>query len=815
MKKITSIISILLLMSILSINVWAYDNPLPFFDQNKKQAAMGDPFVMKYNGTYYCYVSGGYCFRSTDMVKWTAVGNIYTGAHSDNLFAPEVFYWNGAFYTISSPNGTTNYLFKSNSPEGPFTAISGDLGGDIDGSLFRDDDGTIYFTHAAWNGIKLYRMETPESPLELIGTLSPSMSEMWTEGPSIFKRDGKYYMTFTGNHVLDQAYRIEYAMSDSITEGWVEPDQNILLLATEGETVSLGHNSVVIGPDLDTYYIVYHNRYPDGTKPIDRGFNMQRVLWNEEKMTVSLNLHDIDNPDAPDFEYRPQGGTEQLVAKKLSEQSTDDVFTAEFNVVPDESQILFSYVDENNFCSITFSNGNLVLRTLKDGNATSQSVPLAKNTATDCLQCVRVQQTETSLRIYLEGGLLMKTDIQSRGKIGYAGGTVGYMAFSNKALGNQDHTAQKIVSATYDAVLANNQAELTKINSQELGSSVLMKAGESASFLIDIYNNLNASLTLRGRASSNTVLNVLVDGERLIERVVFAESTVYRSEILRSIPFLIGEHSIEIEVVSGEFEFYELTTVVEAKVQARTIDMQTTAHSILSHEGEHVYEDGKLKLEAVASPKGDHLFAKSMFGKAGWGDYSIEAKIALNDTKTNTEAGIVIRSVNASDGEASAFRFRQKWYQQCYYVAISEGWVRLYKQNYNEQVLARARITDDVTKENILKVSVVGDVITVYLNGNKLFTYTDTNHPFTNGKAGLKVVNCTATFDDLTIEPLSATTQYANDKHVQEVIPPMSDGADANIWREYGMTIGIALGVTSLLFGVVVVAYKRLRKRVK
>ena len=87
MKKITSIIAILLLMSILSINVWAYDNPRPFFDQNKKQAAMGDPFVMKYNGTYYCYVSGGYCFRSTDMVKWTAVGNVYTGAHSDNLFA--------------------------------------------------------------------------------------------------------------------------------------------------------------------------------------------------------------------------------------------------------------------------------------------------------------------------------------------------------------------------------------------------------------------------------------------------------------------------------------------------------------------------------------------------------------------------------------------------------------------------------------------------------------------------------------------------------------------------------------------------------
>ena len=305
MKKISVCLMVVVLFLSLTIPAFAYSNPIRLADGSGNELPAGDPFVMKYNGTYYCYVSGGNCFRSTDLVKWIFVGNVFTGEHSTNLYAPEVFYWNGAFYCISCPEGTTNYCFKSNSPEGPFTAISDALGGGIDGSLFRDDDGTIYFTHAEFGGIALYRMETPESEMVSLGKLSVSVSGMWTEGPGIFKRDGKYYMTYCGNHVLDPAYRVEYAVSDRVDAGWTEPEQNVLLLSTEGTLTGLGHNSMVIGPDRDTYYIIYHNRYPDGTKPIDRAMNIQPILWSGDRPVAASGESFGQDPALPTEEYRP------------------------------------------------------------------------------------------------------------------------------------------------------------------------------------------------------------------------------------------------------------------------------------------------------------------------------------------------------------------------------------------------------------------------------------------------------------------------------------------------------------------------------
>ena len=57
---------------------------------------------------------------------------------SQTPFAPEVIYFNGMFYMISSPSGNGHYVFESESPEGPFSAISGNIGKSIDGSYFID-----------------------------------------------------------------------------------------------------------------------------------------------------------------------------------------------------------------------------------------------------------------------------------------------------------------------------------------------------------------------------------------------------------------------------------------------------------------------------------------------------------------------------------------------------------------------------------------------------------------------------------------------------------------------------------------------------
>ncbi len=754
MKKIALIFTICFLFLMMMIPSFSYNNPIPFYDENNKQLPMGDPFVMKYNGTYYCYARG-ICFKSEDLVNWTLIGDVFVGEHSENLYAPEVFYWNGAFYTVSASNGQDNYLFKSDSPEGPFTAIKGPISGDIDSSFFRDDDGRIYLVNAEWQGILMAEMETPESTPTNQKKLPQSMSKMWTEGPSIFKRNGKYYMTFTGNHVLDAAYRVEYAMSDSVKSGWVEPEQNILLLSTGGETSALGHNSVVIGPDLDTYYIIYHNRFRN-TNPIDRGFNMQRVLWNGTKMVVALNTDEAEDPKLPDYQYRPDDGLEIISGRLLSDASTENVYTAEFNIVPAEAEILFAYNDESNYAKLSFTDKSIVLETVVENISDKTEAELAKNTDISKLQCIRIQQTENELNIYLEGGLLIKTEPFYAGKIGYSAdnGTVGYMAFSDLALGNKDHLAEKYSKATYDAVFANNIGELSTVASKELGNAVKLSTGEHIYFDLTSSKEMNSTLTLRGCSTEGANYNIYLDGKLVREGLSFPSGDEYTTAIIRSVLLGEGVVRLEIEVMSGELELYEIATTAEEAVEPAFYNMMSSPNVMIRHEGSNDIKSGKYVLSSEESPKGD-CFGKTVIGDYGWGDYCIEVSFAMDTDDEGAEAGIFVRSPNVSNGQSSSFRFRNKWYQQCYYIGASKGKICLYKQNYNETLLESYETDCDFTKQHDLKVLAFDSNIIVYLDGEKIISYTDNDHPFTNGKAGFKVLDCQAKYDDLNIRPLT------------------------------------------------------------
>lgn len=767
MKKTSVCLILAILLIFTSFPASAYKNPIILSNNDGIPLAAGDPFVMKYNGTYYCYVSGGNCWRSANMTDWEFLGCVFQGEHTQNLFAPEVFYWNGAFYSISSPNGTTNYIFKSDRPEGPFLAISDAIGGEIDGSLFRDDDGSIWFMHAGWSGIKLLKTDSPEVPATPVATLPQSISGMWTEGPSMFKRDGMYYMTFTGNHVQDRAYRVEYAMSENVSEGWYEPPQNILLLSTEGETSALGHNSVVIGPDLDSYYIVYHNRYPDGTSYIDRSYNMQRILWNEEKPTVVCCTKAQEDPELPTFEDRPAGGIRTLSATMLFESRTEEIYTAEFNLIPGNTEILFAYRDDKNYCRLAFSPEQLHYTKVTGGVSESQTVPLADNTSLDVLQCVRIQQTAEELSIYLEGGLLLKTAAVGGGQIGYEAenGTVGYTAFSNKALGNRDHTAQKFTGATYDAVFANNCEELTLVDAAEAGKALRMTPGEQARFALTVPAQEKVTVSLRGCAPEPVVFNLYVNDMLVKEKVTFAAGQAYRTEILRGIVLPEGTAQIAVEITEGTFDFYQLGTTAEDDVSEMKLLLDRRTSKISPQEGNAKYADGELLLISTAVPEGSaESFAKAVTGSAGWGDYSVEVKLRLQERSPDAQMGIFLRAANVSNTEASGFRFKRAWYQQGYYACITQHGLRLYKHNYTETLLARKPLQIDMLQEHTLKVSAVGDVITVWLNGEEMIRYADLDHPFTNGKAGLQVVNGNAAFTELVISPLGASAQYDPDQ---------------------------------------------------
>jgi hypothetical protein len=230
-----------------------------------------DPFVMRHDGTYYLYATNPdvRCWRSRDLVTWEALGptigpDVFPGLVP---FAPEVVYDNGAFFMYTSPSGQGHTVLRSDFPTGPFVPVSPNVGHAIDGHVFADEDGRRYFYWAGDEGIWGCELVAPAEFGEPV--LTGIHMNGWTEGPFVDRRDGWYRMTLTGNHYLSPGYRIDAAWSTDPLRGWRPDPLNPLLVSTHGDLTGLGHSSSVVGPDLVSTWIVFHNFNPDASRDLD------------------------------------------------------------------------------------------------------------------------------------------------------------------------------------------------------------------------------------------------------------------------------------------------------------------------------------------------------------------------------------------------------------------------------------------------------------------------------------------------------------------------------------------------------------------
>ncbi|WP_153799149.1 glycoside hydrolase family 43 protein [Foetidibacter luteolus] len=141
-----------------------YANPMP--------VKLGDPYVLYDNGAYYMYGTGardGFpAYRSTDLVNWKPLGQVYTRDTLKSFgigafWAPEVYKVKGKYYMFYSAqwkNNPTNELenFKigiavADKPEGPFVDFSDKPIFDpgypiIDANVFFDTDGKMYLYYS-------------------------------------------------------------------------------------------------------------------------------------------------------------------------------------------------------------------------------------------------------------------------------------------------------------------------------------------------------------------------------------------------------------------------------------------------------------------------------------------------------------------------------------------------------------------------------------------------------------------------------------------------------------------------------------------
>lgn len=276
---------------------------------------IGDPFVLKASdGKYYMYATsaanGYYVWSSDNMLDWSKLGYAFQAPAGSwgikDFWAPEVVEYKGKYYMYYSARWKDNNSLRvgvavSDKPAGPFKNIENkpmfDFGyAAIDADVIVDENGKKYMYYsrdcsenlvAGRHESHIYGIELSDDMLSVKGEpklLSKPEQEWelqsgnewrWNEGPLVFKKDGTYYMMYSGNFYGDKKYGIGYGFSKSPLGPFVKYEGNPIVSYVESKDKVLvsgpGHNSLTVSPDGKDYYIVYHSH----TEPTIGGGNRQ------------------------------------------------------------------------------------------------------------------------------------------------------------------------------------------------------------------------------------------------------------------------------------------------------------------------------------------------------------------------------------------------------------------------------------------------------------------------------------------------------------------------------------------------------------
>lgn len=663
-----------------------YKNPI----RNKEDYA--DPFVLRFNGTYYLYTTTPRidCYSSENLVEWKPEGPVLTEEEFPGLvpFAPEIVYWNGIFYMYTSPHGLGHYVLESSRPTGPFHRITENIGHGIDLSIFIDDDGIWYGYWADERGILGCKMKSPTEFGEPV--LVGAYMHGWTEGPFVVKREGRYHLTYTGNHYLSKGYRINTAVSSHPLGPYQDNSCNPVIVRTEGEVTGLGHSSTVLGPDLVTDYIFYHNMKPDLT----RGLNMDPVVFRPERAYI-LGPTVTERPVPQDPLWKEglaeensgmweltEGGWEShegyWVAKgafcAVNTQQLPAKGIAEFHLAalsPTEHYGLVFWGKRRLRLEISRKENLLVI--LEDGRICSQKA-LPMPYVHEALHEIRVEY-EGWLRIYVDGRNCLEADIS------LAGCRFGYYGDGSMKIGSTAFTDQKHGEGVYP--VPGMLPGTPKCTFEILGQGLYEIQGIGCS-------NPSGSWKVDGKEVSSGYW----DGENSFSSV--------RCELGS------GRHELEADGVGADY-------------------IQITPYFGRNTEKMQATELGPYDKCCGMKEQTDGEFT-ARFQVAGKGQ--------------DWQAGVLFRASQLADGGEGDDRRLGTNFFIGYRVSLSQQGIRLWKHRYDERLLIENAACGGVDDGEIrLQVIMEQNLIEVYLEEELVIRYRD-SEPISWGRNGFHVRDC-------------------------------------------------------------------------
>ena len=769
---------------------------------------VSSPYIMKFNGYYYLYSSttsntsenGVRAWKSRDLLNWAPVSTeglkpgyviATTCGESAKARAPEVYYYNGNFYMYESYNeGTGHFVLKSSSPEGPFTALSkAVVDNKKDGTVVMGKNENPYFFTASKGAINISTMQGMEAIIDTNLSVSGTEvdSKIYAESPAVFDQNGKYYLLYSTGYDTLTGYHVNYAVSD----GWenetpsdvalsFRKGQDNLLLNTNTEQgfVGLGHPSVVLGPNLDSHYIVYDSI--NSATYNNHSLNIDRLLVDNDLVTTKHNRFNSIKPELPTFSTDDKSGLKKYLNYYLSPTATENTFSVEYNFVSAQNaELVFSFADINNYTYIKVDmNSGLKLCQKVNGVArVLKELDFYNYFLNEDHHSIMVNYRDGKLDLHFENSLkISQFEVElSGGKIGYLASNeleIRYTCFSNVAGGLSDQkefkqAASDIPSLLYieddnnisESVVEGDNTHLTT-NHKHLS----LKHNEYARYNVNFNKDANYGIEflVSSKLQEKKVIVEIDDQENIVLELPHVNTTEKFMKVKVGDIFIKkGLHHVKIQGLYDNFEFITFS-FKENTSKDYVINSKLTSENELRNL--RFFPDSRWNFVDNKMVSLNNYRNIALSDEDNISDFDLSVKMALIGSDSifseSSEAGIIFRCSeyvsyeNFMDTHSDITMWNNRYYSvQGYYLAFTHRKVSLYRFDCtpdNSVCIGALQYSLGSAKEKTIILKVRGVRFDLFVDNKSVATYFD-SFGFTNGAVGLYATGAEVSYQNLKV----------------------------------------------------------------